>query len=165
MDGPTLSSFTGWDWFVLLVFALSVALGLWRGMVRTVFGLAAWVVALLGTPLLAPAAIDAVRMHEHPWVVMVLLFILLFVAVRLVGALLARGLGVIGLGGADRGLGAALGVARALLLILIAAVAAHSLDLDQAPAWRDARSRPLLDALVEWVRPYLPPHDGMIRET
>lgn len=165
MDIPSLSTLTGWDWFVLIVFALSVLLGVLRGLVRTVFGLAAWVVALLGAPLLAPAAIEAAGMQAHPWVMLVLLFLALFLLVRLLGGLLARGLGRIGLGGADRGLGAVLGAARAVLLILIAAVAARSLDLDQTPSWRDARSRPLLEGLVHWVQPYLPQRQGVTRET
>ncbi len=165
MAESTLSMLTGWDWFVAIVFLLSVMLGLLRGLVRQVFGLAAWVAGVLGAPLLAPAAIEATGMHAQAWVVLVLLFIALFIVVRLLGFLLAKGLGRVGLGGADRGLGAALGAARAALLILIAAVAASSLGLDQTPAWRDARSRPLLEGLVDWVQPYLPQQPSVIRET
>lgn len=165
MTGLSLSSFTAWDWFVLIVFLLSIVLGIWRGLVRTVFGLAAWIAALIGAPMFSPPLIEATRMDEQPWVVIVLLFVAILVAVKLLGGLTASLLGKIGLGGADRGLGGALGAARALLLILVAAVAARSLELDQTSAWRDALSRPLLEALVHWVEPHLPQRGGDFRQT
>ncbi len=165
MGSLSLDVLTGWDWFVLLVFLLSISLGVWRGLVRTVFGLAAWVTALIGAPLLAPAVVDAVGMQAYPWVVIVLLFVAILVAVRLLGSALARLLGKVGLGGADRGLGGALGAARALLLILLAVVAARMLEMDQNSAWRNALSRPLLEALVQWVEPHLPQRQINVRQT
>ena len=160
-----LSTLTGWDWIVILVMLGSVVAGLWRGLVRTVFGFAAWVVALVGAPLAAPAAIDATGMQAHPWVVLALLFLAFFVVVKLMGSLLARLLGKIGLGGADRGLGALLGAARAVLLLLLVAVAARAMKLDESASWRDAHARPLLDALVRLAEPYLPQRISGIRET
>jgi len=165
MTDISFSSLTGWDWFILIVSGGSILLGLLRGMVRTVFGLAAWGVALLGTPLLAPAAVDVSAMQQHPWVVFVLLFIAIFAVVRLAGALLARALGKLGLGGADRGLGALLGAARALVLIALVAVLARAMDLHRSADWREAVSRPLLDAIVHWAEPYLPARVGGVRRT
>lgn len=165
MTGASVSMLTGWDWFVLIVFLLSVSMGIWRGLVRTVFGLGAWVAALIGAPIVSPALIDATGMQQQPWVVMVLAFVAILVAVKLVGGLMAGLLGRIGLGGTDRSLGGVLGAARALLFILVAAVAARSFEMDQTSAWRDAVSRPLLEALVHWVEPYLPTRHGEIRET
>ncbi len=165
MTDISLSSLTGWDWFILIVAAGSILLGILRGLVRTVFGLAAWVIALLGTPLAAPAAVQASAMEQQPWVVFVLLFIALFVVVRLSGALLARAIGKLGLGGADRSLGALLGGVRALALIALVAVVARSFDLHKGAAWRTALSRPLLDAIVLWAEPYLPSRVSGVRQT
>jgi len=161
----SLSSLTGWDWFIVIVSVASILLGLMRGMVRTVFGLAAWVIALLGTPLLAPAAVEVSAMQQQPWVVFVLLFVLLFVVVRFAGVLLARVLGKLGLTGADRSLGALLGAARALVLIALVVVFARSFDLHRSPEWRLAVSRPLLDAIVHWAEPYLPTRVSGVRRT
>ena len=165
MTGFSTSSLTGWDWFVLIVFLLSISLGIWRGLVRTVFGLGAWIAAVIGAPLLSPAVIELTGMEDQPWVVILLLFVAILVAVKLMGGLAAGLLGKVGLGGADRGLGAVLGAARALLLILIAALAARSLELDQTSAWRDAVSRPLLEALIHSAEPYLPQRGGDFRQT
>ena len=159
------SALTGWDWFVALVCLLSVMLGLWRGMVRTVFGLAAWIVALLGTPLFGARLIEMAGLQAHPWVVFTVLFVALLVGVRWLGSLLARALGTIGLGGADRGLGAALGAARALVVITLVVAGARALELHHTEAWRASLSRPLLDRLVLWIEPYLPQRISGIRET
>ena len=56
------------------------------------------------------------------WVLYVVAFLLTFVAVRIVGALFVKGVRSVGLAGVDRFLGAALGLARAALVILIVAV-------------------------------------------
>lgn len=163
-DGASVS-LTGWDWFVLLVALASVALGLWRGLIRTVFGLAAWGVALVGTPLLGPTLIEAVELEDQPWVVLALLFVGLLLVVRMLGWGIARLLGKAGLGGLDLLLGAVFGLARALLIVLIAAVLAHVLELDRRTAWTRAYSRPLLDAFVELAGPYLPQRTNRVRET
>jgi len=165
MEPLSLSSLTEWDWFIAIVCVGSIALGLMRGMVRTVFGLAAWAVALLGTPLMAPAAMEASAMQHQPWVVFALLFIVLFVAVRVSGTLIARALGRLGLGGADRGLGALIGAARAAVLIVLVVVLARAFDFHRTPAWRESLSQPLLDAIVLWVEPYLPSRAGGVRRT
>lgn len=163
-DGASVS-LTGWDWFILLIALASVALGLWRGLIRTVFGLAAWGVALVGTPLLGPTLIEAVGLEAHPWVVLVLVFVALLLVVRLFGWGTARLLGKAGLGGLDLFLGAVFGLARALLLIMIVAVCAHVVELDQRPAWKRSYSRPLLDAFIELAGPYLPQRTNRVRET
>lgn len=164
MDGLSLATLTGWDWFVILVTAGSVVLGALRGLIRTVFGVGAWVVALIGAPLSAPMLIEVTGMQAYPWVVLAVLFFVLLVVVKILGNLLARALGKAGFGTADRSLGALLGVARALLLVLLVAVGAHALKLDQTVAWRASHSRPLLDALVQWASPYLPQRISGIRE-
>lgn len=159
------ASLTGWDWFVGGVFLLSVGFGLLRGLIGTVFALAAWLAALLGTPLAGWHLMAYVGELIPPWLAYLASFLVLFVVVRLAGGLLGRGIRGLGLGGADRLLGGVLGVARALLVVLVVATVAHVTDLSAEPAWQQARSRPLLDALVDWVQPWLPQDHSGIRRT
>jgi membrane protein required for colicin V production len=56
----------------------------------------------------------------------------------------------------DRVLGAAFGVARAGLVVLVVAVLAHRLGYSQAAAWQGAAARPLLEAMIEAAQPWLP---------
>lgn len=155
----TLDSLTHWDWLVLIIAGFSVGFGLWRGLIRTVFALAAWVVALLATPWAGAWVFDqglALTQSIPPWVTYLACFLGLFVAVRVVGALLVGLVRRLGMGLFDRLLGGALGAGRAALVLLVVAVAAHAAGLSHEPAWQEARSRPLLDAMVDWAQPYLP---------
>ncbi|MCO5100435.1 MAG: CvpA family protein [Burkholderiaceae bacterium] len=152
----SIEQLTGWDYFVLATLAISVALGALRGLVRTVFALAAWVVALLGAPLATPPLLAFTGWSFPPLFVGVFVFFVLLVAVRLFGALLARLLARVGLGLVDRTLGSALGVLRALVVVAIVALVGRQLGADREAAWQQALSRPLLDVLVSWVDPWLP---------
>lgn len=160
-----IGALTGWDWFVLATAVLSVGWGLFRGLVRTVFALAGWVVALLGTPLLMG--------WLQPWlpqalptpVLAVVTFLVLLIGVRLLGGLAARALHGVGLGGLDRLLGGALGTVRAVIIILLVALVAHLNGLSREPAWQQAWSKPLLDRLVRWAEPFLPERLSGVRQT
>lgn len=160
-----MTGLTGWDWLVLLTFALSVALGAVRGLVRSVFAIGAWVVAFLGTPLLGAVAIETLSLQSGGLWAYAAAFVALFAAVRVLGSALAGGLHKAGLGGADRGLGAALGVLRALVVVAVAAVAGSAVGWNREPAWLEARSRPLLDGLVARLQPFLPERVSGIRRT
>lgn len=161
----TLPTLTAWDWFVLLALGLSAGYGFVFGLARTLFGLAAWVAALVGTPMLAPYLIEASGLRAHPAFVWVVLFIALLLLVRMIGAALAKGLKASGLGGVDRISGGVFGIARALLLIVLVVACARMLGVDRGPGWREAFSRPLLDAVSNWIEPFLPQRVSGIRTT
>jgi membrane protein required for colicin V production len=145
-----LSNLTGWDWLVLLTAIASVTFGLWRGLVRTAAGLAAWVGAFLLAPL--GAGMLASMLNSVPsWVQLALAFLIFFILIQLLGALLARLVRGVGLGGVDRLLGAVLGLARALAIVALLATASIALGFDQSAAWQSARSRGMLEALVDQV--------------
>ena len=159
-----IAALTGWDYFVIATLFISIALGLLRGLVRTVFALAGWVVALVGAPLVSGPLLAVTGWSLHPLFVGVLVFFALLVSVRLLGALIARALAKVGLGMADRSLGALLGVARALIIVTVVALVGRHLGADREPAWQQALSQPLLDELVSWVMPYLPARSEPARQ-
>ena len=148
---------TGWDWLVLLTALISTAIGFWRGAIRTLFGLGAWIVGIVASPFVVPALAGIIDIGTVPvWVLFIAAFLLVFIALRLVGGLLLRGIRTIGLGGVDRAFGGALGVARAALIVMVAALVGYRLGLAQEPAWKAAQSRPLLEWMVARVDPLLP---------
>jgi membrane protein required for colicin V production len=73
-----------------------------------------------------------------------------------VGALIARGLSAVGLGGLDRMLGGVVAVARAVIVFAIIALVAALAGFDRDPAWSGARCRPLLDEITARLMPHLP---------
>jgi membrane protein required for colicin V production len=151
-------SLTTLDIVILVLGGLSILLGLWRGLVRTLFGLAAWAISLFASPFLAQVLGER---FDWSWSLSLgLSFLAIFMAMRLIGSLTARALVKVGLSSVDRLLGALFGCARALLVIGLLATIAHSFKLDKTATWREAACAPLLDGIVQWVEPMLPERFG-----
>ena len=145
-----------WDWFLLLAVGLSVAAGMVMGLSRTLAGLAAGMIALAGTPLLAPGLAAATGMLAREVLVWLIVFVTLLLIARLMGLALARRGKGKGPDAIDRMAGALWGMARAVILVIAAVGIAGMLGMHQAPGWRQALSRPVLDALLQAVEPHLP---------
>ncbi len=149
------------DWFVLVVMALSAVLGLWRGMVSEVLSLAAWVVAFIlanhfsddVAPLLYGLVGEGVLAHVGAFVLVYVVTMVLFALLRSLATELLR---AVGLGGLDRVLGAVFGLLRGLVILVVLVMLAGMTDFPQKAWWQDARfSRPL-ETVVILVSPYLP---------
>jgi membrane protein required for colicin V production len=152
---------TAFDFVVIGIIGLSTVFAFARGFVRVVISLAAWVVALVAAFQYAdtfatwlPALGDAPRARY------VAAFILIVVVVLLVGALLgwllSRLVRAVGLGFVDRTLGAVLGVARGMLIVVIGVLIAGLTTFPQQDWWRRAMFAPaLVDAALS-LRPWLP---------
>ena len=101
---------TALDIIVLLIIGVTAVRGLMRGMVDTLFSLAAWFLAfmvgkwgaLIVAPML-PASLDSPNLRY--FVAFALVFLVLLVGVLLLGHLIASMLRAVGLGGADKALG------------------------------------------------------------
>ncbi|MCC6211027.1 MAG: CvpA family protein [Burkholderiales bacterium] len=149
------------DYAVLGVFAVSMALGAWRGLVREVVAILGWVIAFLAANLLAgplgpemPGAIPTAELRVAAAFVAV--FLCALILSSLAGLLLSKLVKAVGLGGADRTLGAAFGAARGLLLVIAAAVLAGFTSAPRQAWWRESASGPLLAGAVGALRPLLP---------
>ena len=147
---------TGWDYLLILLTGLSVLLGLVRGMIRTVFALGAWIIALLGTPQVGPIVVELAGFEEHAWVMLALTFVGLFALVRLIGVLVGKAVAGVGLNGLDRVAGGVVGAVRAVVIVALVVAAARLTGMDRDESWQQARSRPLLDWIALAIDPYLP---------
>ena len=149
------------DLVVLLVLILTVVRGLMRGMIDTLFSLAAWMLAfalgkwgaLLVAPLL-PIAIDnpAIRYFAGFAVV----FLVVLIGVLLLGHALASVVRAVGLGSADTLLGGALGVAKGLVILVGLTLAAGLTSLPRTEFWKQAMLSGSLQAMALRALPLLP---------
>ena len=149
------------DYAVLGVFAVSLALGAWRGLVREVVAILGWVIAFLAANLLAgplgPAMPQAIPSPElRVAAAYVSVFAVSLILTSLAGLLLSKVVQAVGLGGIDRVLGAGFGVLRGLLIVLAAAVVAGLTSAPRQAWWRDSVSGPLLAQAAATVKPLLP---------
>jgi len=149
------------DYAVIGVFALSLGVGAWRGLVREVVSILGWVIAFLAANLLAgplgpsmPQAIPSPELRVAAAFLAV--FVVSLIVTSLAGLLLSRILKSIGLGGLDRFLGAAFGAARGALIVLAAALLAGLTSVPRQAYWRDSASGPLLAQAAAALKPLLP---------
>ena len=149
------------DYAVIGVFAVSLVVGLWRGLVREVLSILGWIIAFLAASLLAgpvgPAMPQAIPTPElRVAAAFVAVFAGSLIATSLVGLLLSKIVNAVGLGGVDRALGAAFGAARGSLIVLAAALLAGLTSVPRQAVWRDSASGPLLSQAAAMLKPLLP---------
>ena len=149
------------DLAVLGVMALSMAWGLWRGLVHEVISLAAWVIAFLVANMLAAPLAELVpsaspRPDWHVLVAFVAVFLVTLTATTLVGVMLSRLAKKAGLGSLDRTLGGVFGLVRGWVIVLAFALLAGLTNLPSAPVWRDSFIGPSLVRAATYLKGWLP---------
>jgi membrane protein required for colicin V production len=146
------------DVIVVLVLALTVVRGLMTGLVNTLFSLAAGILAfvlgragaLMAEPLL-PAALEnpAVRYFTG----FALVFLVVLIAVRLLGIALASLVKAVGLGSADKVLGGAIGLVKGLVILTGFTLLAGLTSLTRTDFWKQAALSDTLQAMALSVLP------------
>src|SRR5215510_3220792 len=110
------------DYAVIGVFAISLLIGAWRGLVREVVSILGWVIAFLAANLFAgplgPAMPEAIPSPElRVAAAFVAVFVGALILASLAGLILSKVVKAVGLGGIDRLLGALFGAARGVLIL------------------------------------------------
>lgn len=152
---------TPFDYAVLAIVVLSLAVGLWRGLVSELLALVAWIAALLAAyHFAAPAGVLFSGWLRDPATQTAAGFVLVFFAVVALAALLRfllrELLKAAGLGLADRTLGACFGVLRGVLIVLALVLVGGLTSLPRQPWWQEAMFAPPLETAVIAAKPWLP---------
>ncbi len=164
MDGDALRAL-GWvDLCALLVMALAVLRGLWIGIIREAFSLAAVALACVairfGTLPFSDWLLAQVPVELAPMATRLFAGIAIGIGTALVvgriGALIRRGVRAAGLGLLDRLGGGLLGAGEGALVIALAMLAMSSVLGTDHPSVRDTRTLATLDAVASGLRG-LPP--------
>ncbi len=154
---------TGFDVAAGLLLLVSGAMGLLRGATREVTTVAALVLAAVGSVFaLRVTGPIARRMIDTAWLAntaaILVIFILVYIILRLGGGALTQSVRQTGLSGLDRMLGLGIGVVRALVVLgAFALVLNAATPPERMPAWiSDARLYPLASAAGESLRAFAP---------
>jgi membrane protein required for colicin V production len=149
------------DLIVLLVLLLAVVRGLMRGMVDTLFSLAAWILAFVlgkwGAAMLAPLLPVAVESPSiRYFAAFAVIFLVVLIGVLLLGHMLAALVRTAGLGGADRVLGGALGLAKGVVILVGLTLAAGLTSLPRTDFWKQASLSHSLQVMALFALPLVP---------
>ncbi|WMJ68011.1 CvpA family protein [Stenotrophomonas sp. 24(2023)] len=145
----------------------SVLFGFFRGFIGTVVGLLAWLVAgwaalTFGEPAARAWAAPELPGSGHYLAGYLGVFVLVLVAVSLLGLLLKALAKLALLGGVDRLLGGALGLVRGVFIACVLLVLGGYTALPGEPAWQQSQLRPLLQPAVGWMQAQLPHLEGVL---
>jgi membrane protein required for colicin V production len=152
---------TTFDWAVVCIVALSTLFAFFRGVIRELVALAAWIGGLVLAAAFTPALAGMLpEMLGQPALRYVIAFTLILVAALVLGALIAWPLAgivhAVGLGFVDRFLGSIFGLVRGVVLMLAFVFVAGLTPLPRTAWWQNAALVPPLVAGVYALRPHLP---------
>ncbi|MGD9604265.1 MAG: CvpA family protein [Gammaproteobacteria bacterium] len=150
------------DTFILAVIGVSALLSLFRGLVREVLSLLAWVVAGGAAYRFAgPASAHLAGFVEVPSLRMGIAFIAILLGVLLVFGVLNYLVGKLlestGLGATDRLLGIVFGVARGVAIVTVIVMLAGLGPFPRDPWWHESRFLPRFEGLARLAIAQLPP--------
>lgn len=149
------------DYLVIVMLALSIAWGAWRGLVHEVLSLAGWIMAFLAANLLAQPLSESFPANMRPEFRVVGAFLAVFVGTlvltTLLTALVTKFIRVSVLQSLDRWLGALFGLLRGLVLVIGLALVAGLTPLPRSPDWTNSATGYSLAQTAIQLRPWLPP--------
>ena len=149
------------DWIFVTVLAASLLIGAWRGLVFELLSLAGWVAAFFAAQwfaddagaLLPMGEADATWRHVAGFAVV---FVGAVFACGLVAWVAKKLIDAVGLRPADRALGALFGVLRGVVLLMAVTLVAGWTPVADAPWWKESQGAPLLQAMIQGLKPVLP---------
>ncbi len=151
----------GIDYAIIVLMLLSIGIGVVRGAMREVINIIAWVLAfILAHGFAADIAPYFAEWVGEPVARVVLAWVAIFAVVLIVGSLVASLLSEVvrklGLSTLDRGVGALIGVARGLLVLLVVTLAVGFTKIPQTPLWKNAALTPWLELAALYARSVMP---------
>jgi membrane protein required for colicin V production len=152
------SQFTGVDWAIVVVLAVSIGLSLWRGFAREALSLAGWVAAFLianlfvdqMASLLAGLINNITGRYVAAWAI---LFVGTLIASTFAAFLAGQFIKATGLSLLDRLLGTIFGFARGIILVLVCVFVLRQLVAPPDLLWLDqSQLMPHVDMLGRWAQ-------------
>jgi len=150
------------DIALLSVLALSIVVGLMRGLVFEVLSLLGWVVAYFAAQWfaqdLAPhLPIGAPGSGINHGAALVVIFIAVLIVWGLAARLVSMLIKASPISFGDRLLGAGFGFMRGMVLLLVVATVVALTPLAKSPGWKDSQGAVWLNGMLNGLKPVLPP--------
>ena len=151
---------TWFDFGVLIIVVVSVAISLFRGLAREMVSLAVWVGGFVLATLFGSHVAGYLPQTLSPLLSALIGFLIVFGLVLVIGWIasmtLASAVRASGLGPADRALGVLFGLVRGLLIVLVVVLLGGLTPLPREPFWRDALLSGPFETAALALRPHIP---------
>lgn len=151
----------GADLVIVGILLVSVVVSLVRGFIKEVFSILVWVAAIFAAFQVAGPLAGALEpIIDLPSARIIVAFAAVFVLVLVVGGLISFLVGKMvektGLSPTDRLFGGLFGLARGLVIVVLAVLLLRVTPFTQDPWWNDSRLLPTFEAMAEQARVWLP---------
>lgn len=149
------------DYAIIVLMLLSIGVGVIRGAIREVMNLIGWVLAFV----LAYTYAGSLAPQFSEWVgeplartvlAWATIFLSVMVLAALVASLLSEVVRKLGLSALDRGVGALIGFARGMLMLLAITLIVGLTRVPQSAPWREAALTPWLEIVALYAKGVLP---------
>ncbi|MCE2990681.1 MAG: CvpA family protein [Burkholderiales bacterium] len=149
------------DYAIIVLMLLSIGVGVIRGAIREVMNLIGWVLAFV----LAYTYAGSLALQFSEWVgeplartvlAWATIFLSVMVLAALVASLLSEVVRKLGLSALDRGVGALIGFARGVLMLLAITLIVGLTRVPQSAPWREAALTPWLEIVALYAKGVLP---------
>jgi membrane protein required for colicin V production len=149
------------DYAIIVLMLLSIGVGVIRGAIREVMNLIGWVLAFV----LAYTYAGSLAPQFSEWVgeplartvlAWATIFLSVMVLAALVASLLSEVVRKLGLSALDRGVGALIGFARGMLMLLAITLIVGLTRIPQSAPWREAALTPWLEIAALYAKGVLP---------
>jgi membrane protein required for colicin V production len=151
---------TWFDFGVLSVLVVSVAISLLHGLAREMVSLGVWIGGFVLSTLFGGQVASLLPQTLSPLLSALMGFLIVFGVVLvigwIVGLALSSAVRASGLGPADRALGSVFGLVRGLIIVLVVVLLAGLTPIPREPFWREAALSGPFETAALALRPYLP---------
>jgi len=157
------------DIAIISVVAISSLFGLWRGFVKEVLSLVSWVAALVLARLYSESLSEMlVPLIENSGARYVTAFVIIFVAIMMVGTLLnvliSKLLNITGLKVVNRLFGGVFGIARGAVIVMVILFITN-VFVSETLLWQESKLVPYGMQAIEWSRVYIEDLGGVSTPT
>lgn len=158
------------DYTICVLIVFSTLISFSRGFVKEAISLIVWVGAFwVAYTFYETFATQFLGSIESPGIRAPIAFLILFVAVLIVGAIINHMISLLvystGLSGTDRVLGLVFGFARGVLLVAVLVLAASMTEIPKNTWWVHSQLIPKFEGIVSWLRNILPKEFDKLKES
>lgn len=149
------------DIAIAALFLISILVGLFRGLVKEILSVTAWIAAAWVAWNYSDLASSTIQNYISNQdiavaVAYVAVFLVALIVFSIVGYLISKIFSATGMTSIDRSLGTVFGAIRAALLVAIIILVGRYMAFEEHSWWTDSQLLGYFEQLAEWIRSYLP---------
>ncbi len=149
------------DIVIIAIFAMSILIGIYRGLVKETLSVASWVLAAFAAFQFGEQASEYIKPYvkQEPLdlaIAYVAVFLVALILFSIISHIISQLFESSGMKGVDRSIGSLFGILRAAAIIVALILVGRFMAMDNQQWWIDSKFIPYFEPLVDWFKSYLP---------